>query len=486
MKMNVLQETLEKNVSDFMADHSEIECAKAVVNGLKSKTDQQLIPLIVQTNKIFSQVFLSEQNFFSPTFEAPLKTVFAAAWANLLDILAESRISADLALQTLLKWLEIETIKGSNDELYVFPECRLENLLVVLCGGNANMSRHTDKLVNKMQAFDDLNYYVCKALSRISEKFAKPTTDQAIWNYFGIIKAVRVRNKVSGDKVLPAFGGLENFPFDYKKLQTYYQYAWINFLRASLPEKMYIHVLVLLDDKKVSLFKNPCLLADFLIESYNKGGAVALLALNGLFTLIHKYNLELPDFYSRLYALFRAEVFYTKYRARFFFLADVFLTSTHLPAYLVAAFAKKMSRLCLTAPAYSQMHVIPFIGNLIIRHATLGRMVHCEDVKDLSVDPFIETETDPAKSRALESSLWELKTLQSHWFHRAAAKARIIDNPFPKIEWDLSDVLEADYPQLFEQAVKEKYKGVVPINYHKPKGLLQHADDRMSTTWILE
>lgn len=417
-------------------------------------------------------MFLSEQNFFSPTFEAPLKTVFAAAWANLLDILAESRISADLALQTLLKWLEIETIKGSNDELYVFPECHLENLLVVLCGGNANMSRYTDKLVNKMQAFDDLNYYVCKALSRISEKFAKPTTDQAIWNYFGIIKAVRVRNKVSGDKVLPAFGGLENFPFDYKKLQTYYQYAWINFLRASLPEKMYIHVLVLLDDKKVSLFKNPCLLADFLIESYNKGGAVALLALNGLFTLIHKYNLELPDFYSRLYALFRAEVFYTKYRARFFFLADVFLTSTHLPAYLVAAFAKKMSRLCLTAPAYSQMHVIPFIGklrishmmqrvytrgickypinqhtnkrihlihlhmlflgNLIIRHATLGRMVHCEDVKDLSMDPFIETETDPAKSRALESSLWELKTLQSHWFHRAAAKARIIDNPFPK------------------------------------------------------
>lgn len=52
MKMNVLQETLEKNVSDFMADHSEIECAKAVVNGLKSKTDQQLIPLIVQTNKV--------------------------------------------------------------------------------------------------------------------------------------------------------------------------------------------------------------------------------------------------------------------------------------------------------------------------------------------------------------------------------------------------------------------------------------------------
>lgn len=55
-----------------------------------------------------------------------------------------------------------------------------------------------------------------------------------------------------------------------------------------------------------------------------------------------------------------------------------------------------------------------------------------------------------------------------------------------RIEWDFSDVLEADYPQLFAKAVKEKYKGAVPVNYHKPRGLLRHADDKMSTSWILE
>jgi U3 small nucleolar RNA-associated protein 19 len=35
----------------------------------------------------------------------------------------------------------------------------------------------------------------------------------------------------------------------------------------------------------------PKLLMDFLTDSYNVGGAVSLLALNGLFTLITEHNL---------------------------------------------------------------------------------------------------------------------------------------------------------------------------------------------------
>ncbi|OQR72779.1 nucleolar complex protein 4-like [Tropilaelaps mercedesae] len=477
---------LDKNVFEFMADTSKTECVKAVVSQLRSKDNDQLIAAIVANNKIFRHVFVTDDGFFSASSEIPLRLEFDSAWMYLLDVLAAAEGPSELALQTLLKWIEVETLKGSNEKLYAFPESRLEKFIAVLCEGKTDMKRHIGKLTEKMQEFDDLNFFVCKALWKVSDKFVKPTTEKAIWNYFYLIKAVRVRDKVSDDEVLPTFGPSESFPFSFKELRKFYQYAWINFLRASLPEKLYIHVLVVLDDKKVELFKNPCLLADFLIESYNKGGAVALLALNGLFTLIHKYNLELPDFYSRLYALFRPEVFYTKYRARFFFLADVFLSSTHLPAYLVAAFAKKMARLALTAPAYSQLHVIPFIGNLIIRHTTLGRMVHSTEVKDMSTDPFDASETDPAKSHALESSLWELKTLQEHWYHRAAAKANLINNWFPKIEWDFSSVLEGDYPQLFGKAIKEKYKGALPINYHKPKGLFRHADDRMATTWLME
>jgi len=58
------------------------------------------------------------------------------------------------------------------------------------------------------------------------------------------------------------------------------------------------------------------------------GGAISLLALNGLFVLIHQHNLEYPDFYRKLYGLLDPSVFHIKYRARFFHLADLFLSSS--------------------------------------------------------------------------------------------------------------------------------------------------------------
>jgi len=37
---------------------------------------------------------------------------------------------------------------------------------------------------------------------------------------------------------------------------------------------------------------------------------------------------DYPDFYQKLYALLEPTVFHVKYRARFFYLLDLFLTST--------------------------------------------------------------------------------------------------------------------------------------------------------------
>jgi U3 small nucleolar RNA-associated protein 19 len=94
----------------------------------------------------------------------------------------------------------------------------------------------------------------------------------------------------------------------------------------------------------------PRLLLDFLVDSYDTGGVVSLLALNGLFILMHHYHLDYPDFYSKLYGLLEPSVFHVKYMPRFFSLMDTYLSSTHLPLYMVAAFAKKVARLALSAP----------------------------------------------------------------------------------------------------------------------------------------
>lgn len=49
---------------------------------------------------------------------------------------------------------------------------------------------------------------------------------------------------------------------------------------------------------------------------------------------------------------------------------------SHLPAYLVAAFAKRLARLALTAPPEALLMVLPFICNLLRRHPACRVMVH--------------------------------------------------------------------------------------------------------------
>ena len=92
--------------------------------------------------------------------------------------------------------------------------------------------------------------------------------------------------------------------------------------------------------------------------------------------------------------------------------ADLFLTSTHLPEYLVAAFVKRLSRLCLIGPANALLMVLPFIGNLLLRHKGLTGLISntCQEQDD----PYDVTEPDPAKCKAVESGLWEIRSLQSH------------------------------------------------------------------------
>ena len=52
------------------------------------------------------------------------------------------------------------------------------------------------------------------------------------------------------------------------------------------------------------------------------------------------------------------------------------------------------------------------------------------------------SESDPAKCHAMESSLWEIHTLKSHYHPVVATAAALIDKPFPKLEYDVADKFE--------------------------------------------
>lgn len=175
---------------------------------------------------------------------------------------------------------------------------------------------------------------------------------------------------------------------------------------------------------------------------------------------------DYPDFFTRFYALCTPEILHVKYRARFLYWADVFLSSTNLPAYVVAAFVKRFSRLALIASVETLYPLVPLITNCLIRHPNLmelfnrpssqanGKEAADKEAagKGANGDPYDFEQTDLRKTRALESSLWELRTLQTHWDRRVREQASFINRPLPKSELDLSDLLERDFPSLLEKA----------------------------------
>ena len=83
---------------------------------------------------------------------------------------------------------------------------------------------------------------------------------------------------------------------------------------------------------------------------------------------------------------------------------NVVLCSSHLPAYLIAAFAKKFARISLWAPPASLLVVIPFIYNLIDRHPVCRQLVHRPPKIDKVIDSMEEPEIDTVTETEIGNS----------------------------------------------------------------------------------
>ncbi|KAK8846551.1 hypothetical protein IAR55_005637 [Kwoniella newhampshirensis] len=256
---------------------------------------------------------------------------------------------------------------------------------------------------------------------------------------------------------------------------TLYTTLWENVLSAvPLDEVWTRKILVGLHGEKGILghFKpeRRLRIADWLGGLVDNGGAMAMLAMNGLFVLITQYNFEYPRFYERLYGLLDRNVMHVRYRARFFRLLDTFLSTSLISASLIASFIKRLSRLALTAPPSGTILLLPFIYNLFKRHPGCMIMLQRQPTSILSVsmghteedqklvDPFDEEETSPLKTRAIESSCWELASLQKHYLGPIATLAKIFGEVFTKPEFNMEDFLDHGYGTLFETESNRKIK----------------------------
>ncbi|KAF7182265.1 hypothetical protein CNMCM7691_001744 [Aspergillus felis] len=338
--------------------------------------------------------------------------------------------------------------------------------------------------------------------SEFLDQFAKAYEDVRYYTFVQVSDYAQTkRSSEVLDILISLLSGCDNVPGPEHKFENFYtktskqnkkllsvnshkkraQDAWLVILQNNLTHTQRKTLLRNMVYTVEPWFNRPELLMDFLTDSYNVGGATSLLALSGLFYLIQEKNLDYPQFYHKLYSLLDADLLHSKHRSRFFRLMNTFLSSTHLPAALIASFIKRLSRLALNAPPTAIVVIVPFIYNLLKNHPTctfmLHRVVRDEQTKatleaEGMDDPFDVNETDPTRTKAIESSLWEIETLQSHYHPNVAAIARIISEQFTKQAYNLEDFLDYTYQGMLQAELGTEdrpFKRIPVVEYHIPK-----------------
>ncbi|GMI83787.1 EMBRYO DEFECTIVE 2762, NucleOlar Complex associated 4 [Hibiscus trionum] len=278
-----------------------------------------------------------------------------------------------------------------------------------------------------------------------------------------------------------------------KKMKLKFTKAWISFLRLPIPIDVYKEVLATLHQAVIPHLSNPIILCDFLTRSYDIGGVVSVMALSSLFILMTQHGLEYPNFYEKLYALLSPSIFMAKHRAKFFQLLDSCLKSPLLPAYLAAAFAKKLSRLSVSVPPSGALVIIALIHNLLRRHPSINCLVHKEDgdehpednskAEDIAnkandsgsdkrpgIDHFKSEESNPMKCNAMRSSLWEIDTLRHHYCPPVSRFVLSLENDLTvrskTTEMDIKDFSSGSYATIFGDEIRRRVKQV-PLAFYK-------------------
>ncbi|KAJ2740724.1 Maturation and nuclear export of 40S ribosomal subunits interacting protein, partial [Coemansia sp. BCRC 34301] len=419
------------------------------------------------------------------------------------------------ALKLLMQAVAHEGMHASQSSgAYEFPNALYLNILELVL----DSTEPTDQLLRSLadsylNLYDDLRYYFYRDVAKIASPDYDPfktggrsgvrskslveEAEAFVRNTFAVLGMIKTAGTtfagreytafwVGGGAEVEAPSGDENSVSSATAHRKAFSEAWIAFLRQPLTADIYKQVLLTMHRRIIPHMVDATGLMDFLSTAYDSGGSISLLALNGLFTLMDSYNLNYPQFYEKLYALLDRNLLHVKYRARFFRLFEVFLGSSHLPAYLVAAFIKRLARLAILATPAGAVTVIPVIYNLLKAHPSCMVLIHRmpgqegegeeEERASAESDPYLADEADPAKCNALSSSLWELETLQHHYYPNIATLANIFSEPFHKPKFQLEDFLDHTYATFFDGDTARTPKKAAALAVQPPVGLLRTGD----------
>ncbi|KAF2754083.1 CBF-domain-containing protein [Pseudovirgaria hyperparasitica] len=348
----------------------------------------------------------------------------------------------------------------------------------------------TEFVQKYVQLYDDIRYHTLTVIiSHFSDTATTSTTTSnaiLILSDMGLsLDSEPATDRYYGEVPMKRSKGLMTLNGHRKHAQD----AWLSVFRSNLSQQQRKRILSIMARRIVPLLLMPEVLMDFLTDCYNEGGSLSLLALSGLYHLMTEKNLDYPSFYEKLYSLLDSELLHSKHRSKFFRLLEEFLASTHLPAVMVASFIKRLARLSLFAPPAGIVVVIPWIYNMLKRHPACTFMIH-RVVRDPQTkvvleaegmdDPFDMEESNPMETGAIESSLWEIETLQSVYHPNVATLANVISEQFTKRSYNLEDFLDHTYSGMIDAELKKNLKRAPEVEYHIPKRIFTAEDSELS------
>lgn len=406
---------------------------------------------------------------------------------NMADIVAQLQIHGLSSVMNIIR-AESKYMAPGKDQPFFATETYNKVVQALIVSGEKQSIRTSDYGIDNplilefyklyFTAFWDVKYYffrqlkisLAQEISNREDKF-----DIILGNIMTLVKISEMYPTVDTESYTENTW-VENVPQKVSDLSTFrsnFEKTWTSLLQSKeLTVEQYKSILLMLHKRIIPYMNNPTKLMDFLTDSYNTGIeeqdiSLSIVALNSLWELIKRFNLDYPDFYTKLYCILTPELLHLSIRSRFLRMLDLFMTSTHLSATIVASFIKRLSQLALRAPAPGIVAIIPFIYNLLKRHPTCMLLIHNVEAANEKhyVDPFDPKEKDPAKTNALDSSLWELETMMNHYHPQVASLAKILSQPFSKNNYNIEDFLDWSYQRLLDGELKKKVRSEINLEF---------------------
>ncbi|RKF63053.1 Nucleolar complex protein 4 [Erysiphe neolycopersici] len=464
------------------------------------ETEQTLTIVAISLFRIFSRLMVSgnminRQN--TSEKEAVvikwLKALYSK-YKKRLNFLLGKGCSETTILILCMRLLKIEGQSLRVGEQYSFPTSFLTEIVQSLLSIQCDRNIRDQFCKDFMEEYDDIRFYTLEAIAKLKST-----------------KTIGESNTTNFDSCFQLLASIESPPNSSEDLNNFYllepkktihalysvsqhkkraQSAWLALMQFDMSKKQRKSILKLMSTTVAPWFTKPEILMDFLTDSYDTGGSVSLLALSGVFYLIQERNLDYPQFYNKLYSLLDAGILHSKHRSKFFRLLSIFLGSTHLPVVLVASFIKRLSRLTLNAPPAGIVTVIPWIYNLLKKHPQCTFMIHREtrdpvvkgmiDNEGMS-DPFLHSEQDPMETKAIESCLWEIVVLQSHYHPNVATLAKIISEQFTKHSYNIEDFLDHSYSSMLEAEIHKEVKKAPVVEFEIPTNIFTESDIELTS-----